>query len=247
MLTNHGRDMTLTPLIGRLTDVRMRLANRRWPSFPAAANGGAKVGSAFRIHVVRHGETNANVTRRFAGQSDDSELNERGQRQSTAVAHELKRRLGNAPEGVLLLTSPSKRALQTANVIAECMGLGCTCDDAFREVNLGSWSGMTPEEISLHEKDQLERWRENKWLTPPPSGETLFDVKARMCHALLKRMSDPALRISRVILVTHFHAIQALNKQTDGANHFEPINCSITTYCGRTAYGAQRIGTARIT
>ena len=79
------------------------------------------------ILLVRHGETEWNVQRRFQGQKD-SPLTERGWRQAAAMARlvaDLVRREGGEWR---LVGSPLRRAHDTANLIAEAAGLTLETD-----------------------------------------------------------------------------------------------------------------------
>ena len=68
------------------------------------------------IYFIRHGESEANVRKVFAGQKDDSLLTDEGRAQAKATAQEIKK------EGLKIdriFSSPLKRAYETAEIIAE--------------------------------------------------------------------------------------------------------------------------------
>ncbi len=95
------------------------------------------------VCLVRHGVTDWNREGRLQGR-EDIELNETGRMQARLIAMFLGKQ-----ERDLVMTSPLKRAAETASVIAERLGI----EDAiqmpeFVERDYGESSGMTAEESS---------------------------------------------------------------------------------------------------
>ena len=112
-----------------------------------------------RILLVRHGETDWNRDERWQGHAGPS-LNQRGRAQAEAVAARL---AGRQPAA--LVTSDLPRAVETAEVIAEATGLRPSLDAGLREVDVGSWSGLTREEAELSDPDGYARWDvRREWL-----------------------------------------------------------------------------------
>jgi len=100
------------------------------------------------IYLIRHGRTEFNAEGRFQGHCD-SPLTPLGLQQAAANGALIKSLIGD-PSGWRLETSPLGRALHTAEIIAEAAGLAAPIpDDRLCEVGLGSWDGLTEEDISL--------------------------------------------------------------------------------------------------
>ena len=106
------------------------------------------------IYLVRHGETEWNLARRYQGWSD-SPLTERGLGQAEAI-------------GRLLCSLPEARsaplvagARRTAEIICECLGRSepLRFDDRLREISLGSWDGRHRSEIAALRPGHLRRRR----------------------------------------------------------------------------------------
>lgn len=95
------------------------------------------------IAFVRHGQTKANVERRWQGRGD-WDLDEEGTRQAERLGEWYGR------QGTVY-TSPLKRAASTARHIALN---GVVPVDGLMEINMGQWEGLTTEEI-------VERWPED--------------------------------------------------------------------------------------
>lgn len=93
------------------------------------------------IYFVRHGLSEANVKRVFAGQKDDSLLVEEGRQQAKETAKKIKE------EGIKIhkiVSSPSKRAHETAQIIAKELGFETSdivIDERIIEYDMGSISG----------------------------------------------------------------------------------------------------------
>ena len=118
-----------------------------------------------RLLLVRHGRSEMNAQRRAQGWLD-SPLDEVGRAQARAVA----RRLQQEPPRILY-TSPLSRARETAEIIAQALGVPLAVDDRLKERGLGAISGLTREEIEERFPEWIQRWRENPEWVPPPGGE----------------------------------------------------------------------------
>jgi broad specificity phosphatase PhoE len=97
---------------------------------------------ATTLLLARHGETDWNRERRWQGHAD-TELNDVGRAQARALAGEL---AAQPPDAVY--TSDLSRARETAQIVAAELGLPVVVDPRLREVDVGSWSGLTSTEIS---------------------------------------------------------------------------------------------------
>lgn len=128
--------------------------------------------------LVRHGETDWNVTGRYQGQ-DDPPLNAKG----LAQAHELAEALKDISLDVLV-TSPLRRAYQTAEILAEALGLPLQSEPRLMEIHQGDWQGRLRADIAARYPDLFRRWEIEPWEVTPPGGEHLSQVQARVYAAL---------------------------------------------------------------
>jgi 2,3-bisphosphoglycerate-dependent phosphoglycerate mutase len=110
--------------------------------------------SSTRIIAVRHGQTAWNVDTRIQGQLDIG-LNERGRWQAQRVAAALR----DEPIAALY-TSDLARAHQTAQPLAELIGLPLRPDTGLRERGFGAFEGKTFAQIEAEHPDDARRWRE---------------------------------------------------------------------------------------
>jgi broad specificity phosphatase PhoE len=94
------------------------------------------------ILLARHGETDWNREGRFQGWSDPP-LNDVGREQARVLAAQL----ADDPFDAVY-SSDLRRAYETALIVAEPHGVPVIADRGLREVNVGSWSGLTRDEIA---------------------------------------------------------------------------------------------------
>jgi broad specificity phosphatase PhoE len=94
-----------------------------------------------RIMLVRHGETQWNLENRIVGHTEIG-LDPTGQRQVELLARALGEEKVDA-----IYSSPLRRAVETANVIAKEHGLDVVTDDALKEVDAGELDGVAIEEV----------------------------------------------------------------------------------------------------
>ena len=94
-----------------------------------------------RILLARHGETEWNRLGRWQGHADPP-LNETGRSQAAALAEQLE---GDGIAAVY--SSDLRRASETARIVAGRLGLEVTEDRALREIDVGSWQGLTKAQI----------------------------------------------------------------------------------------------------
>jgi len=149
---------------------------------------------ATTIVLVRHGETDWNREHRFQGHADVP-LNEDGRAQVAELGEKLAGELFAAA-----YTSPLRRAAETAEILGSRLGLVVQPSDGLREVDVGSWSGLTVREVENRFPDGFRRWIDWKvegW----DDGEQYEDFSRRVVGGLLEIAArHPS---GRVLAVTH--------------------------------------------
>jgi broad specificity phosphatase PhoE len=176
------------------------------------------------ILLARHGETDWNRERRFQGHADPP-LNELGRRQARELAESL------ADSGVVAVyASPLARARETAEIVAEMLGLPVETRASLREVDVGSWQGLTRDEVEARYPDDFRRWLDagEGWR----DGESYDELGRRVVADLLALAArHPG---ERILVVSHggpVRAAQAAAAETDhlGARRLSgPVgNCAI--------------------
>jgi probable phosphoglycerate mutase len=158
------------------------------------------------ILLARHGETDWNAAGRWQGWADRP-LTEQGVAQARALAEEL---ASLALVGAY--ASDLRRARATAEIVAERLGLPVSIDPRLREVDVGSWSGLTTAEARERFPAAYERWRDGGegW----DDGETYEDMAARVLAALQDIAA--AHDCESVLVVCHGGAIRAVHAAAAG-------------------------------
>jgi broad specificity phosphatase PhoE len=128
--------------------------------------------------LIRHGETEWNIIGRYQGQADPP-LNPRGRQQSAELAEKLtEARLD------MLYTSPLRRALETAEIVAERLNIPVYQDARLQEIHQGDWQTRLRSEIEGLYPELFQRWESEPWQVTPPGGEHLCQVQARVYAAV---------------------------------------------------------------
>jgi probable phosphoglycerate mutase len=136
-----------------------------------------------RLLLVRHGQSEWNEVGRWQGQADPP-LTDLGRAQARAAA----RAVGQLDA---VFASDLQRARETAEVIAECLGVGpVIADSGLRERDAGEWSGLTRAEIHQRYPGYLPQDRHMTFaprrdadVRRPPGWETDDDVLTRVLDA----------------------------------------------------------------
>lgn len=151
------------------------------------------------LFLIRHGETVANVERRWQGHQDGM-LNERGEAQAKSLAVTL-------PKLDAIYASPLRRAADTAAAVASHQGLSVCVDEGLKEIGFGAWEGMTKAEIAKTYPDDLEEFQSGADRARGGTGETFAGVRARMASSLAAIVSNhPGQRVG---VVSHGGATRA--------------------------------------
>ena len=144
--------------------------------------------------LLRHGETDWNAGLRMQGHTDIP-LNSEGVAQASAAAPSV---AALRPE--LVVSSDLSRARQTAEPVADLLGLPVTLDARLRETSLGDWEGLTRDEVTSRWPGMWEQWRSTSADFTPPNGESRMQV-ARRAAEVVETLDTQQVR--RALLVAH--------------------------------------------
>jgi probable phosphoglycerate mutase len=142
------------------------------------------------VSLIRHGQTRCTLDGRFCG-DHEGEL--------TGVGRDMGEYIAKNPalgSVALVVCSPSRRALLTAETIAEARAARLVVDDRLRELSFGEWEDRLPGDV---DRLALRRWERDPALFSPPGGETGLEVMARAVAAV----RDAVLTAQPVAVVTH--------------------------------------------
>lgn len=167
---------------------------------PAAWNGAT--GSPTRLLLLRHGQTEFSVQRRYSGRGD-LPLTEAGREQAAAAA----RRLSTVEEVAAVVCSPLARARQTAEAVASATGAELVAHQGLVEIDFGDWEGLTFAEAAEKDPELHRRWLSDPSV-PTPGGESFEQV-----HRRVRRSRDDVIAKfggRTIIVVSHVTPIKML-------------------------------------
>jgi broad specificity phosphatase PhoE len=137
-----------------------------------------------QVLILRHGESEWNVERRWQGWLD-APLTPKGVAQAEARA----RHLGHdsfRPRA--LYTSDLTRAARTAAIIGSHLDVPVIAEPGFRERHGGEWQGKNVDEIDAGWPGMRAQWRHGE-LAAPPGGEDDETILARFDGALVHALA----------------------------------------------------------
>ena len=200
------------------------------------------------LTLVRHGESLGNQADTAAREAKAERLDldqrdayvalsDMGQGQADGVAAWLAGAGAAAPPD-LVISSPYRRARETAERVVSGLDVDLLFDERLRERDLGVFDGLTGLGIRSRYPEEAERRKKlGKFYYQPPSGESWCDVVLRVRSLLqdLRHGYDGA----RLWLVTHQAVIMSFRYALEGLSEEELLeidrkiqipNASMTTY-----------------
>ena len=160
------------------------------------------------ILLARHGETDWNNEGRWQGWADPP-LNEAGREQARALAEQLRSTPFDA-----VYSSDLRRAHETAEIVAAPHEVPVITDRGLREIDIGSWSGLTRAEIDARFPDGSR-----------PDGETREQHLARVL-ATVERIAR-AHAGARLLVVSHGGTMRALRSHVSDEPFHPVANCGV--------------------
>lgn len=177
---------------------------RRKPENPTLSAPGwtGATGAPTRLLLLRHGQTELSIARRYSGRGNPA-LTEEGRRQADAAA----RYLGERGSIAAVITSPLERAYETATAAAKALDVDVRVDDDLIETDFGDWEGLTFAEAAQRDPELHRRWLRDTSVEPP-GGESFDAVAHRVRRARNRIIAEygPAT----VLVVSHVTPIKTI-------------------------------------
>ena len=174
-----------------------------------------------RIHLIRHGATDANAIGQYIGCKTDMPLSPEGLNELRLLKENM-----DYPQIERVYSSPMLRAKQTAAVLYPDNSVVCV--ENLKEYDFGIFEGKTAAE--LEGNPYFAPWASGK-LAAPPEGETNSDFIKRLCIGLNQIVVDMLDNdLSEAAVIMHGGAIMMLLGATAVPQH-KPVEW--TADCGR--------------
>ncbi|MBT3182460.1 MAG: histidine phosphatase family protein [Deltaproteobacteria bacterium] len=175
--------------------------------------------------LIRHGQTDWNAQHLVMGRKPIP-LNEIGLKQAEGLSQYLKNTDLRA-----IISSPVKRAHQTAEIVGRCHdGIAIQTDDGLAEIDYGDWIGRSFDDIESENGELWREYHEDPTNVALPGGERMADVSMRVA----KMLKDIRLRYEdgRVALVSHADVIKVallnlMDLDIKRITNFSVDNCAL--------------------
>jgi broad specificity phosphatase PhoE len=147
-----------------------------------------------KLILARHGETAWNVKQIFRGRADVN-LDEVGNKQAELLGKYL-----SNWELEAIYSSPLKRALDTANIIARYQKVGVHVAEGLIDFDYGEWQSLPEQEAKRLYLTLHNEWHNNPHKVKMPGGESLEDVRRRAIEVVNDILSKYQ---GSIVLVSH--------------------------------------------
>ena len=177
-----------------------------------------------KVILIRHGETEWNLSGRWQGHAD-SALSERGVSQAVALGERMKKESIDH-----FYTSDLERARHTSRLVGEPSGWVAEPMESLRERDLGVLEGLTTDEMIDKFPNEYKSFRNDGSDYQVPDGESFRQFYERCSQAL----EEVSFRHSgkRIGLVTHGGFLGAIFRYVlkiplDAERNYVLLNCSV--------------------
>ena len=175
-----------------------------------------------RLILVRHGESIGNAAGVLQGRLDYG-LSERGLAQAKLTAERLQ-----AEPLVRIVSSPLKRAAETAGFVSTATSLPVQFDDDLAEYDIGEGAGLTPAELRERFPEMLQpRPHGERFAFPGEEGRDHFHQRLAGALARYQQLDGLTVAVAHGGVVSAIcHLVVGLDLHRRGV--FQVGNCSLT-------------------
>ncbi|WP_316574000.1 bifunctional RNase H/acid phosphatase [Nocardia canadensis] len=154
-----------------VTEPRDSAAAQRVPATPGWTGA---VGRPTRLLLLRHGQTELSIERRYSGRGNPP-LTDLGRDQAERAA----KMLAAKGDIAAVVTSPLQRARATAEAAAAALDVPLRVLDGLIETDFGDWEGLTFAEAAQRDPQLHADWLGDPSV-PAPGGESFDQVRERI-------------------------------------------------------------------
>jgi probable phosphoglycerate mutase len=197
------------------------------------------------VVLIRHGRTHLTESKRISGRGgEDPKLSELGRIDARMAAEAVAQIGKSGPWSFLnpvsaIVSSPIQRTQDTANIIANEIGLPVSLNDKIAEISFGEWDGSTNDEVKQKWPDEFAAWQ-GSWEIAPPKGESLAEFDSRVMQGLDEIVAENAGKT--VVIVSHVMPIRGIARRAieGGVSAYwspqiSPCSISIIRFWGNQA------------
>ncbi len=152
-----------------------------------------------KIYFTRHGESEANLLHEHSNRGFRHPLTAKGREQATVLAQKL--------VGITvarLFVSPIMRAVQTAEILSDALGVPCEVTDALREYDCGVLEGRADEAAWQMHFAVFEAWVQcGEWERCIEGGESFSEIRDRFVPFIERLIAEYGESPANIVLVGH--------------------------------------------
>ena len=141
-----------------------------------------------RIIIIRHGESIGNANNIIQGRNNDYGLTEKGKEYTLS---NIQTNMNLFAGATRIITSTSKRTIETAEIIAKQLDLPLMFNSSLEEMDAGVLSGMKKDTAKTNYPNYYQIWKERKDLDSIPYAETGENLQARVIGFLIQYYEEP--------------------------------------------------------
>lgn len=166
--------------------------------------------------LVRHGRTHLTESKRISGSGGENPgLSDLGRADARAAAKALAEIGSKGPWAHIapisaIVASPIQRTQDTANIIANELGLSVSTLPEIAEISFGDWDGHTNDEVMNQWPAEFTAWQ-GSWSASPPNGESLEAFDQRVIRGLQEILIQHAGKT--VVVVSHVMPIRGIIRE----------------------------------
>lgn len=166
-----------------------------------------------KLYIIRHGETDWNVKRRFQGRADIP-LNEEGRRLARITSEALKETAFTK-----IYTSPLKRAYETAMIIKRERDIPVIEEPRIIEIGFGEYEGLCcgKDNFNIPDPEFMNFFDKPEAYKPPRGAEGIDELKARTADFLQEIVHNKNMENDTILVSTHGAALRGLLSYINGA------------------------------
>lgn len=144
-----------------------------------------------KLLLIRHGQTNCNLEKRYSGFLD-VDINATGKKQAKLLHKRLKKiQIHN------VYSSDRLRAINSAKIIFK--NLKVSIDPGLRELHFGIFEGLTYAQIMKKHPQEYKKWLVNPFKTSIPQGENLYDFQKRILTSFKNIISNNIAKTAAIV------------------------------------------------
>lgn len=159
-----------------------------------------------KLYMIRHGETDWNVKRRFQGHSDIP-LNEEGRR----LAYLTAKALETVPF-TRVITSPLKRAFETAVIMKGARDIPVIVEPRIKEISFGEYEGLCcgRENYNIPDPEFMNFFDKPEAYNPPKGAESIEALRKRTADFFEELVHNIDTEDETILVSTHGAALRGI-------------------------------------